>query len=130
MAPPKQEKKMVIDMNAMNLKKEHAVPAFRTGRHMTEKDRPRKKNWKREYERGKEPGRYRDDISFGSFDMAAFVIEYKHQGRKNDMKKKTVLLIAFAISFLMVLAGCGSRPVDKGCISARSRCRSRQYGRI
>ena len=66
-APPKQEKKMVIDMNAMNLKKEHAVPAFRTGRHMTEKDRPRKKNWKREYERGKEPGRYREDISFGSF---------------------------------------------------------------
>ncbi len=72
---------MFIDMNEMNLKKEHAVPAFRTGRHMTEKDRPRKKNWKREYERGKEPGRYRDDISFGSFDMAAFVIKYKHQGR-------------------------------------------------
>ena len=48
-APPKQEKKMVIDMNAMNLKKEHAVPGFRTGRHMTEKDRPRKKDWKREW---------------------------------------------------------------------------------
>ena len=28
----------------------------------TEKDRPpRKKDWKREYERGKEPGRYNDD---------------------------------------------------------------------
>ena len=40
-APPKQEKKMVIDMNAINLKKEHTVPGFRTGRHMTEKDRPR-----------------------------------------------------------------------------------------
>ena len=67
-APPKQEKKMVIDMNAMNLKKEHAVPGFRTGRHMTEKDRPRKKDWKREYERSKEPGRYRDeDIGPGSF---------------------------------------------------------------
>ena len=35
----------------------------------TEKDRPpRKKDWKREYERGKEPGRYRDDIGSGSFD--------------------------------------------------------------
>ena len=51
-----QEKKMVIDMNAMNLKKEHTVPGFRTGGHMTEKDRPRKKDWKREYERGREPG--------------------------------------------------------------------------
>ena len=67
-APPKQEKKMVIDMNAMNLKKEHAVPGFRTGRHMTEKDRPRKKDWKREYYKSKEPGRYRDeDIGPGSF---------------------------------------------------------------
>ena len=66
-APPKQEKKMVIDMNAMNLKKEHTVLGFRTGRHMTEEDRPRKKDWKREYERGKEPGRYRDDIRSGSF---------------------------------------------------------------
>jgi len=65
-APPKQEKKMVIDMNAMNLKKEHAVPGFRTGGHMTTKDRPRKKDWKREYERSKEPGRYRDDIRSGS----------------------------------------------------------------
>ena len=46
-APPKQEKKMVIDMNAINLKKEHTVPGFRIGRHMTEKDRPRKKDWKR-----------------------------------------------------------------------------------
>ena len=41
---------MVIDMNAMNLKKEHVVPGFRTGGHMTIKDRPRKKDWKREYE--------------------------------------------------------------------------------
>ena len=66
-APPKQEKKMVIDMNAMNLKKEHAVPGFKTGRHMTGKDRPRKKDWKREYERGKEPGRYNSDTRPGSF---------------------------------------------------------------
>ena len=67
-APPKQEKKMVIDMNAINLKKEHTVPGFRTGKHMTEKDRPRKKDWKREYYKSKEPGRYRDeDIGPGSF---------------------------------------------------------------
>ncbi len=64
---PKQEKKMVIDMNAMNLKKEHTVPSFRIGRHMTEKDRPRKKNWKREYERGREPGRYREESESGFF---------------------------------------------------------------
>ena len=74
-APPKpsrtsfasQEKRMVIDMNQMNLKKEHTVPEFRTGRHMTDKDRPRKKDWKREYERGKGPGRYDSDTSIGSF---------------------------------------------------------------
>ena len=66
-APPKQEKKMVINMTEVELAKTYHVPGFRTGRHMAEKDRPRKKNWKREYERGKEPGRYRDDISFGSF---------------------------------------------------------------
>jgi len=48
-APPKQEKKLVIDMNALNLKMQHEVPGFRTGRHMTEKDRPRKKNWKKDY---------------------------------------------------------------------------------
>ena len=54
--PPKQEKKMVIDMNAMNLKKEHSVPGFRTGAHQTIKDRPRKKDWKREYYKSKEPG--------------------------------------------------------------------------
>ena len=66
-APPKQEKKMVIDMNAINLKKEHTVPGFRTGRHMTEKDRPRKKDWKREYEKSKEPGRYNSDTSTGFF---------------------------------------------------------------
>ena len=66
-APPRQEKKMVIDMNAMNLKKEHTVPGFRTGGHMTIKDRPRKKDWKREYERGREPGRYDSDTNTGSF---------------------------------------------------------------
>ena len=58
---------MVIDMNAMNLKKEHVVPGFRTGRYMTTKDRPRKKDWKREYYKSKELGRYRDDIRSGSF---------------------------------------------------------------
>ncbi len=66
-APPKQEKKMVIDMNTINLKKEHTVPGFRTGAHQTIKDRPRKKDWIREYERGKRPGRYDSDTSTGSF---------------------------------------------------------------
>ena len=74
-APPKQEKKMVIDMNTMNLKKEHAVPGFRTGGHMTTKDRPRKKDWKREYERGKEPDRYRDDSRSGSFNVLSIFLD-------------------------------------------------------
>lgn len=73
-APPKQEKKMVIDMNAMNLKKEHAVPGFRTGRHMTEKDRPRKKDWKREYYKSKEPGRYNSDTRPGSFVVIIYLL--------------------------------------------------------
>lgn len=36
---------LVLDMNRINLDKQMYVPAFRTGRHMTEKDRPRKKRW-------------------------------------------------------------------------------------
>ncbi len=74
-APPKQEKKMVIDMNRMNLKKEHTVPAFRTGAHQTIKDRPRKKDWKREYERGKGLGKYRDDMDPGSFVIPVIMVE-------------------------------------------------------
>ena len=58
---------MFIDVNVMNLKKEHVVPGFRTGRYMTEKDRPRKKDWKREYEKSKEPGRYNSDTNTGSY---------------------------------------------------------------
>ena len=73
-APPKQEKKMVIDMNRMNLKKEHTISAFRTGRHMTIKDRPRKKDWKREYERGKGPDRYDSDTSTDSFVVPGNVV--------------------------------------------------------
>ena len=72
-APPKQEKKMVIDMNAMNLKKEHVVPGFRTGRYMTTKDRPRKKDWKKEYYKSKEPGRYNSDISTSSYFLFCFL---------------------------------------------------------
>ncbi len=53
---PKQDGPMTIDMNRVNLNKTYFVPGFRTGGHMTEKDRPRKKDWKREYERGKTPG--------------------------------------------------------------------------
>ena len=74
-APPKQEKKMVIDMNQMNLKREHTVPAFRTGAHQTVKDRPRKKDWKREYEKGKESGKYHNDMDPGSFVMTRIVVD-------------------------------------------------------
>ena len=74
-APPKQEKKMVIDMNRMNLKKEHTVPAFRTGAQQTIKDRPRKKDWKREYERGKGPGKYRDDMDPGPFVVPGIMVD-------------------------------------------------------
>ena len=66
---------MVIDMNRMNMKNEHTVLGFRTGGHMTVKDRPRKKEWKREYEREKGPGRYKDDTSTGSFVWQGIVLE-------------------------------------------------------
>ena len=52
-APSKQPQKMVIDMTKAELAKAYHVPGFRTGRHMTDKDRPRKKNWKKEYAQGK-----------------------------------------------------------------------------
>ena len=62
---PKQEKKLVIDMMKVERAKANHTVGFRTGRHLTEKDRPRKKDWKREYEREKGPG-CRADIT-GSF---------------------------------------------------------------
>ena len=64
---PKQEKKLVIDMMKVERTKANHTVGFRTGGHLTEKDRPRKKDWKREYYKSKEPGRYRDDIGSGSF---------------------------------------------------------------
>ena len=60
---------MVIDMNEVNRKMQHTVPSFRTGKHITDKDRPRKKNWKREYEKDRESGRY-NDTDPGSFTKA------------------------------------------------------------
>lgn len=48
-APKQKEQVQVIDMNEVNRKKAYHPVAFRTGRHLTEKDRPRKKDWKREY---------------------------------------------------------------------------------
>ncbi|MDO4544997.1 MAG: hypothetical protein Q4C25_02470 [Bacillota bacterium] len=63
--PPRKKEALRIDMNKANLKKEYVVPGFQTGKHMTDKDRPRKKNWKKEYER--EPQNYRDDKNRGSF---------------------------------------------------------------
>ena len=53
---PKQEKKLVIDMMKVERAKANHTVGFRTGGHLTEKDRPRKKDWKREYERGKGSG--------------------------------------------------------------------------
>lgn len=49
--PPREKEKMVIDMNRVARAKAYHNPGFRTGRHMSQKDRPRKKDWKREYER-------------------------------------------------------------------------------
>ena len=87
-APPKQEKKMVIDMNRMNRKKEYTVPSFRTGKHMTAKDRPRKKDWKREYEKGREPNRYRrNDIGFGSL---AFLFTYICLHNRRRLNEKCI----------------------------------------
>lgn len=68
-AQPKEKQKMVIDMTKIELAKAYHVPGFRTGKHMTEKDKPRKKNWKKEYERGKGSdlyGDYRKDPFFVS----------------------------------------------------------------
>jgi len=63
--PNRQDGPMTIDMNRVNLKKTYIVPGFRTGGHMTEKDRPRRKDWKREYEKEcgarKKPGGGYDD---------------------------------------------------------------------
>lgn len=42
------KKKYTIDMNRFNCKMAYHPVQFKTGRHMTEKDRPRKKNWKKE----------------------------------------------------------------------------------
>lgn len=49
--PPKEKEKMVIDMNRVARAKAYHNPGFRTGKHMSQKDRPRKKDWRREYER-------------------------------------------------------------------------------
>ena len=45
---PREGKKMIIDMQELSAKQGHKPAAFRTGRYMTAKDRPRKKNWMRE----------------------------------------------------------------------------------
>ena len=62
---PKQEKKLVIDMMKVERAKVSHTVGFRTGRHLIEKEKKKKKDWKREYERGKGPG-CRADIT-GSF---------------------------------------------------------------
>ena len=62
---PKQKKKMVIDMTKVELAKAYRAPGFRTGKHITAKDRPRKKDWKREYEKEKGSGRLSGGSSKG-----------------------------------------------------------------
>lgn len=46
----KKNKKIIVgridSIDATLANKPYYVPSFRCGRHMTEKDRPRKKNWK------------------------------------------------------------------------------------
>lgn len=75
---PKQKKKMVIDMTKVELAKAYQTPGFRTGKHMTVKDRPRKKDWKREYEKeyGKGSGRFHGGSGYddrtGSFFIESF----------------------------------------------------------
>lgn len=75
---PKQKKKMVIDMTKVELAKAYQTPGFRTGKHMTVKDRPRKKDWKREYEKeyGKGSGRFHGGSGYddrtGSFFIEIF----------------------------------------------------------
>lgn len=52
-SPPKKEKPMIIDMTKVELAKSYKVAGFKTGKYMTEKDRPRKKNWKKEYQKNR-----------------------------------------------------------------------------
>ena len=86
--PNRQEGPMTIDMNRLNLSKSYMVPGFRTGVHMTEKDRPRKKDWKREYVRGKDPGMDRRGSGHGpgSFCSSAFLFAagFAFQGGSNE----------------------------------------------
>ena len=56
---PKKDKSKTIDMTKAELAKAYLTPGFRSGKHMTEKDRPRKKSWKKDYEKsGGESERY------------------------------------------------------------------------
>ena len=86
-APQKQEKKLVIDMMKVERAKANHSVGFRTGRHLTEKDRPRKKDWKREYERAKEPGRYRDNSGSGSFNIHFLFLAEREDSNYNKSAK-------------------------------------------
>jgi len=45
---------------------------------MTAKDRPRKKDWKREYYKSKESGRYDSNTSIGSFVYSGIVVQFEY----------------------------------------------------
>ena len=64
--PPQKPRTLRIDMTKAELAKAYQKEGFRTGVYRTEKDRPRKKNWKKEYDPQKESNGYRND-PFDSF---------------------------------------------------------------
>lgn len=75
---PKQKKPIRIDMTKTELAKVYQVPGFRTGKHITEKDRPRKKNWKKEYESERRGSNgYSHDDGFGSFLLSSQIIYFQ-----------------------------------------------------
>lgn len=98
-ATPKPKQKMVIDMMKVELAKAYQVPAFRTGKHITEKDRPRKKNWKREYESGKESD------SYGKYGCGSFLLEWL-QPINMDFYGNGVETCRFVSNMVVSCRGC------------------------
>ena len=69
---------LVIDMMKVERAKANHNVGFRTGKHLTEKDRPRKKDWKREYERGKGSGKSYNRDWNGPFSLRLSKKTYLH----------------------------------------------------
>lgn len=62
---PKETKKLVINLTKVELAKVYQTPGFRTGKYMTEKDRTRKKDWEKQYD--KERRESGENSTSGSF---------------------------------------------------------------